>query len=68
MMFDYYPYGFSYFGMFFMLVFWGLIIWLVIWLIKTYSKPSESALEILKKRYANGEMSKREFDQIKKDI
>lgn len=32
------------------------------------SGESETALEILKKRYAKGEITREEFDQMKKDI
>ncbi len=32
------------------------------------STDSETPLEILKKRYAKGEITKEEFDQMKKDI
>jgi putative membrane protein len=32
------------------------------------SGDPESAMEILKKRYARGEINKEEFEQIKKDI
>jgi len=32
------------------------------------SKDSETAIDILKKRYARGEITKDEFDQMKKDI
>jgi putative membrane protein len=60
-----------------MLVFWGAIIWLVVWGVKKLLGHGESKggtpeshdpLDIAKKRYAKGEISKEEFDQIKKDL
>ena len=65
------------FGGIWMLLFWIAIIWLVVWGIKSIvgrreSKTSTSEkrdpLEIAKERYAKGQISKEEFEQIKKDI
>lgn len=38
------------------------------WRRDSEQRYSESALEILNKRYASGEISKEEFDQMKHDI
>ncbi len=65
-----YGYGWSILN----LVFWLLIIagtvLLIKWLLEQ-GKPastSETALEILKKRYAGGEISKEEFEEMKRDL
>lgn len=56
-----------------MIVWWILIIAaivaLVTWITRINSAgESPSALDILKKRYAGGEISKEEFEEKKKDI
>jgi putative membrane protein len=63
-------------GMIFMLLFWVLIILgviaLVAWLAKQGRPDShagpESPLDVLKKRYARGEIDKEEYESIKKDL
>jgi putative membrane protein len=61
-------------GLIFMIVFWGLFIVALIFFIRYLvrsagrSKGEESALDILKKRYARGEINKEEFEQKKKDL
>lgn len=67
----------GWFGGIGMILFWGILILLVWYLIKQIggggasgkgSTQSESALDILKKRYARGEISKEEFDRMKQDL
>ena len=61
------------------MLFWVLIIGLGVWLISGWSRSShldqpanpsqpESALDILKKRYARGEITKEQFDAMKRDL
>lgn len=70
-------YGMGIVGWLFMLVFWGLIIaglvLLVRWLwdqgrTRAGAGGGETPLEILKRRYARGEISKEEFDRMKQDL
>ncbi len=60
---------------FFSLLFWILIIagvvFIVRWLTernRDISPPTESALDVLKKRYARGEIDRDTFEQMKRDI
>jgi len=50
----------------------GLIIWLIVSLVRgarnQVDTNSVSALEILKKRYAQGDISKEEFEEKQKDL
>ena len=55
----------------FMIVFWIVIIFVTISLIKAILKGKtrqESALDILKKRYATSEITKDEFNLMRKEI
>ncbi len=61
------------FGGICMIVFWGGLITLVILGInrltrREYSKTGSTPLEIAKERYAKGEITKEQFEQIKKDL
>ncbi len=59
----------------FMMLFWLMIIILIIYILfkilksEDFSfKKSENSLEILKKRYAKGQINKKQFDVMKKEL
>lgn len=63
--------------MFFHFIFWVIVIagvvLLIVWLVRQQGKHDpeyrqNAALDILKQRYARGEINKEEFDRMKKDI
>jgi len=69
--------GMGWWMVFWMVLFWGVIVALVVWGIKKLAERGSSGssnsekrdpLDIAKERYARGEISREEFEQIKKDL
>jgi putative membrane protein len=73
--------GFGIVGLLFMLLFWGALILLAVWLVKAIftsnthhsSFPSQprqdsTALEILAQRYARGEITREQYEIMKEDL
>ena len=73
--------GYWFLGSLFHILLWILVIWLIIaivrhfrggrgsWRDMMHDAPwKKSALDILKERYAKGEIKKEEFEAMKKDI
>lgn len=61
----------TFFGGHFMWIFWVLVVGVVIVAIVMISQKnnkSKSGLDILKKRYAKGEITKKEFEEKKHDL
>ncbi len=61
------------FGGLWMIIFWVGLIALVVWGIiklsqRDGSTPKHNPLDVAKERYAKGEISKEEFEQLKKDL
>lgn len=69
-------FGGGIFGFALMILFWGLVIVGVVFLIHSFFRKSsagdvreeDAALEILRKRYARGEIDRKEFETKKKDL
>ncbi len=63
-------------GMWFGWIFWIVILVVVIWVVMQFTNRNknskqiskQSPLDILKNRYAKGEISKEEFERMKKDL
>ncbi len=66
-------------GMWFGWLFWIVLILLVVWFITQFTNKQQSnnfvatgqketPLDILKKRYAKGEITKEQFEEMKKDL
>ena len=68
-------FGWGWFMPIFMILFWGLVIWGIVALVRglsgsrgSDSSKTDSALEVLKRRYARGEINKEEYEEKKKDL
>ncbi|MBM2831078.1 MAG: hypothetical protein HW414_130 [Dehalococcoidia bacterium] len=70
-------FGLGWFGPIVMVLFWVLVVWGIVALIRgtawggrpdSTAPPPDSALDVLKKRYARGEINKQEFEEKKKDL
>lgn len=69
--------GFGLLGLFFMLVFWGLLILAAVWVVRALfgnvpprqgKSPSQNPREILDQRYARGEITREQYEIMKRDI
>lgn len=63
------------FGMIWFVVFWGLVLFGLVFLVRYLARGNrpvgpqgEQPLEILKRRYARGEISREEFEEKKRDM
>ena len=60
-------------GGFWMILFWGGIIALIVWGISRligHDRPAHQnhPIDVAKERYARGEITKKDFEQIKRDL
>lgn len=68
----------GFFGLILMVLFWGGLIALAVWLVKALFSPGRGTLpptgntatprEILDQRYARGEINREEYELMKRDL
>jgi putative membrane protein len=77
-------FGYGGFGMVLMILFWVVIVVIAVWLVSRLfpqvtdftappsnskrSEPTESPMEILKQRYARGELNRAEYDEMRQKL
>lgn len=60
--------GFTSYGIFIQIVLFLAFLLIMFWVIRSSDLSNESAEEILKKRLAKGEINKKEYESLKKEI
>lgn len=60
-------------GLLWSLIFWGGIVFLAVWAVRTLAArggeaPRRDPLTILKERYARGELTREQYEQMRTDI
>ncbi|MAG38878.1 electron transporter RnfE [Candidatus Woesearchaeota archaeon] len=61
------------FGWFWMMIFWGGIIWFIVWLVNKNNSPqttdkTKKPIDILNERLAKGNITIKEFKELKKEL
>lgn len=61
------------FGGFWVLLFWGGLVALIVWAVKKLTERGGTVLKsaplaVVKERYAKGEITREEFEQIRRDL
>ena len=60
-------------GLLFQIIFWGAIIILIVWAVRRFVTPgrgqdAEDAFTILRERYARGEITGEQYQQMRRDL
>ncbi len=73
-----YGYGVPWIGGMVMMIFWVLVLVAVVWGVAYFARKAgqsnpavrhdESPLDVLKRRYAAGEVNKEQFEEMKRDL